>query len=49
MSRSLWAFGFVLARTKLDFVHLKDAIVSNDQVLPDDGENFDSLGFEVDL
>jgi hypothetical protein len=45
MSRSLWVFGFVLARTKLDFVHLKDATVSNAQVLPDNGDNFDSLGF----
>lgn len=45
MNCSLSVFGFVLARTKLDFVHLKDTTVSNDQVLPDDGENLDSLGF----
>ena len=45
MNCSLSVFDFVLARTKLDFVHLKDATVSNNQVLPDNGENLDSLGF----
>ena len=41
----LLPFGFVLARTKLDCVHLKDTTVSNNQLFPGNGEDFDSLGF----
>lgn len=34
--------------SKLDFVHLKDITGSNNQVLPKNGVDFDSLGFLAD-
>ena len=45
MSYSLSVFDYVLARTKLDLVHLKDTTVSNNQLLQNNGEDFYSLGF----